>query len=400
MNQWKQAKSFIYSLFGEKTIIRSKEKIEVTLSQEQRSHQFNKFLYLLDDNGVLTKDFETFLKTNEDGFFENKVLLPYPSYHIPQGAKILKSFKKFLSNRETVKWTQDAASRFIQGNKIKGYLYLSIDPRDFLTLSENNSNWETCQSLDGSFRTGNLSYMVDNSTIIAYLATNKKERFKCLPKDIKWYNKKWRMLIHLNKNENIYYNKQYPYNSSELLDRTHTMLTSLLTTIFSPPMDYGFKVALNQTTGHTMLPFNQINMGGRTYDTRDLINADDYNGFCDLIYSNSYSPIVAVNQCHLHEYQVFCQSKKTNKKQEDSIIDILLAAKVGERPICPCCGEGKIKRANKLLCNKCIDEHNAEEDFFLVCNDCHKRIYNEDKVYFEQDIPYCRTCYKLMKEEN
>ena len=55
-------------------------------------------------------------------------------------------------------------------NKIEGYLYLSVDPRDFLTLSENDSNWYSCQSLDGDYRSGDLSYMVDGTTIVAYLA--------------------------------------------------------------------------------------------------------------------------------------------------------------------------------------------------------------------------------------
>ena len=79
MEQWEKAKAPFIKLFKGKTYIRSAEPIKVTLSSEQRSRRFNEFISTLDDNGVLSEDFETFLRVNTDGFFENKVVLPYPT---------------------------------------------------------------------------------------------------------------------------------------------------------------------------------------------------------------------------------------------------------------------------------------------------------------------------------
>lgn len=98
------------------------------------------------------------MRDNKGGFFDNRVLLPYPSFNIPLGSKLSKSFKRFINSQEIVRWAQDTASRYMQENKIEGYLYLSIHPLDFLTISENNENWWSCQSLDGDYRSGNLSY--------------------------------------------------------------------------------------------------------------------------------------------------------------------------------------------------------------------------------------------------
>lgn len=397
MEQWEKAKAPFIKLFKGKTYIRSAEPIKVTLSSEQRSRRFNEFISTLDDNGVLSEDFETFLRVNTDGFFENKVVLPYPTYHIPQGAKILKSFKKFLPNQEVTRWAQDTASRYIQENKIEGYLYLSVDPRDFLTLSENDSNWYSCQSLDGDYRSGDLSYMVDGTTIVAYLA-NEKKHFNCLPQDSEWFDKKWRMLIHTNQYTCIYYNRQYPYDSPDLLEATHRMVSNLFPRIdFAPPADYGFKVAIGKF-GNRMMTYNQINAGGRTYDMRDIVDTSDYLGYCDLVSSSTYSPVVAVNFSMIDNYLNEIYSSD-NKQKEEELFKEIFGIKVGAKVICPVCGEEYLNRDDKFLCDKCIAEKDADVDFFLTCHSCYRRIYDEDEIYFEGTEPFCGCCHRAMTEE-
>lgn len=397
MEQWRKAKAPFIELFGGETYIRSAKPIKVTLSSEQRSRRFNEFISTLDDNGVLSEDFETFLRVNTDGFFENKVVLPYPTYHIQQGAKILKSFKKFLPNQEVTRWAQDTASRFIQENKIEGYLYLSVDPRDFLTLSENNSNWWSCQSLDGDYRAGNLSYMVDDTTIVAYLASEKKH-FNCLPQNSEWFDKKWRMLIHTNRFSCVYYNRQYPYNSKELLDATYQMIIKLFYgTNFMAPMDYGFKTVIGQIDKR-MLSYNQINAGGRTYDMRDIIDTSDYLGYCDLVSSSSYAPIVSVDLSMIEEYLNTIYSSD-NKQKEDELFKRTFCIKVGAKVVCPVCGKGYLNQDNRLLCDSCIAEKDADEDFFLTCHSCYHRIYDNDEIYFEGAEPYCGCCHRAMIQE-
>ena len=73
-----------------------------------------------------------------------------------------------------------------------------MHPLDFLSLSENTYNWRTCHSLDGEFKAGNLSYMIDSSTFIVYLRPEKTYNILLtFPNTVQWNSKKWRMLMFL-----------------------------------------------------------------------------------------------------------------------------------------------------------------------------------------------------------
>lgn len=399
MRQWFVSKKAFIELFDGETIIRSKQPIKIQLSDEQRARRFNDFISALDDNGILTADFEAFLRDNEQGFFDNKVLESFPSFNIKSGSKLSKSFKRFLSNAETIRWAQDTASRFIQENKIEGYLYLSVDPRDFLTLSENNERWWSCQTLDGDYRAGNLSYMVDRTTVVAYLANDKQEHLKCLPNSKTWNSKKWRMLIHTDRQDNIYYNKQYPYESRELLEEVHKMFEKYFKTSFSTPQDFGFKTIHGQWT-QGMLIYNQLNAGGRTFDTRDIIDSSEYLGYCDLISSNSYAPIVAVNTEKLVDYRETYSIEHRPYQEEEEQFKEMFAIKVGVPAICPCCGEEVLNRDSSFLCSTCIAEKDADEDFYLACDSCCHKIYGEDEIFWIDDRPYCKECYMTIQRED
>lgn len=334
---------------------------------------------------------------NKQGFFENKVLCPYPPLNILPGAKLSKALKNFI-NPSSVRWAQDVASKFVQENKIEGYLYLSVDPRDYLTLSENNENWISCHSLDGDYRTGDLNYMVDNTTVVAYLCDSKDSKLRCTPLGMSWNSKKWRMLIHTDLHRVIYYNKQYPFESKKLLTYASEFLTSKLSDVFTSPVDYGFKLVQGQFE-NGLLPYNQINAGGRTFDMRDIIDVSTNSGFCDLIYSSVYSPVVAVNRELLNSYiDTHCCGTDKGLMKEFSDFKDLFGLKIGKYPICPVCGEHYVTREDKYLCNDCIAEYDADEDFFLKCNCCGGRVY-DDEIYWFNEEPYCKHCYnELMRE--
>lgn len=141
IKQWYEAKNFFIKVFGGETIIRTKEKITIHLTEEQRNKEFKNFVDLLMDTELMTDELDNFLRLNKAGLFENKVVCPYPSKGIGLGAKLSKAIRKFIPDEDNVKWIQSTISRLVQTNKVEGYLYLSVDPRDFLLLSENNTNW-------------------------------------------------------------------------------------------------------------------------------------------------------------------------------------------------------------------------------------------------------------------
>lgn len=392
LNQWRTAKqNFLKRMNGE-TIIRSKQPVKIYLSDEQKAQRFKDFLATLDDNNILTPDLEDFLYQNEAGFFDNRVLVECSEKGVQPGAKISKSLKRFLVDDDTVRNAQDIASRFIQENKIEGYLYLSVDPRDFLTLSENNEHWWSCQSLDGDHRAGNLSYMVDDTTIIAYLASAEPQHLKCTCAGQTWNSKKWRMLVHTNWDGAIYYNRQYPYVSTELVDLVHQMTVDLLFKDgpeFCAPGRFGFKVPGNELVGD-----NFLYAGQRAFSCKDIIHADDYLGYCDLINSATYEPIVAIALSKMENYVDKHLFYENEYKQEYNDFHDMFGITIGHSPICPCCGSEVIERHDSFLCPLCIAENDADEDFFLTCNICNHKIHDDEQVFRVGDYYCCKHCYK------
>lgn len=91
------------------------------------------------------------------------------------------------------------------------------------------------------------------------------------------------------------------------------------------PIDYGFKVIQSQWSSG-MLTYNQINAGGRTFDTRDVIDTNDYLGYSDLIISSTYAPIISVSDDKFHEY---AENINKSKRLKKCSLIMLLKLKLG-----------------------------------------------------------------------
>ena len=337
---------------------------------------------------------------NQPGFFRNEVFEPCPKYNIKAGEKISKSLKKFIEDRQLIRASQDIASRYIQDQSIEGFLYLSVDPRDFLTISENNANWRSCHSLSGDYRAGNLNYMVDNSTIVAYLTNDKDERLSCCP-SLKWNSKKWRMLIHTDGENCIYFNRPYPFSSNGLLLETYEIINNLLGKGFCKPTD---KFAYNtvEINGEKRnFSHTQLTLYGRSFDSRDIIHTSDYKGYRDLIESSNYTPIVSLKEdkmlkyMHKHSYEIGNADFLTECHDFMDIFSIT----IGDKALCPVCDCNYIEQTDKLMCDNCVAEYEAEEDFFDTCDECGEAIYNKEDVYVMNGYTYCKKCYnKIMSK--
>ena len=134
------------------------------------------------------------------------------------GAKRI--FSLIEEDEETVKRLQTQASMIIQENKVIGKLCFSVHPLDYLSISETTYNWRSCHALDGEYRAGNLSYMLDDSTIICYLKSNKETKLPNFPDDVLWNSKKWRLLLHFSENLDVCFSgRQYPFFSPGAISR-------------------------------------------------------------------------------------------------------------------------------------------------------------------------------------
>lgn len=252
----------------------------------------------------------------------------------------------------------------MQENTLEGNLYLSVDPLDFLTASENNDNWRTCHSLDGEYRSGNLNLMTDEVTLVAYLASPKQERLKC---GITWNSKKWRMFVHVN-NNCVYYDRQYPFFSKTLLQETAKFFKNFYA---EPVIAQTKQICYKEKTRK----INTISFKDSIVPAKEVLDITDYLGYSDLLYSSAYSPIV-------------CLSKK-NKNNNIKI-------KIGKKAPCVCCGKNPIAYNYSLLCKQCIIKHKAYEDYFLTCENCGRRFYPTDEIYWKGNIPYCKNCQEFV----
>lgn len=97
-------------------------------------------------------------------------------------------------------------------------LVLSINPIDFMTMSDNNAKWSSCMSWinDGCYHAGTIEMMNSNLAIVAYLKSKNDFLIK-LDEDniLRMPNKTWRELVFFSKNF-IVAGKAYPYQSDDI----------------------------------------------------------------------------------------------------------------------------------------------------------------------------------------
>lgn len=105
-------------------------------------------------------------------------------------------------------------SQRLNNKFLNGTLCLSIHPLDFMTMSDNDSDWESCMSWkkEGCYRSGTVECMNSPLVLVAYLKSENSDM--TIPGGT-WNNKKWRSLfiVHDKVITNI---KGYPYRSDDL----------------------------------------------------------------------------------------------------------------------------------------------------------------------------------------
>ena len=248
LEQWSVGKEEIYTAFGNSKRIKSKEVAitESNYSEVLRSHE--EFLETLQEmvcDEDIQEDMMAYLidAVGLKGFRENRVMHKWTGnigereVVVNKGMKFSRSLSfLFPLDEESTREAQDLYSTYRQGfsSRKPGHLYLSIEPLDFLSVSDNNHNWSTCQSMtDGEYRVGNYNLMTDSVTVVGYYASEEDMdvRLQSFGDIAKWNSKRWRVLIHLKKVENTWvalYNKEYPFRSEVLLSELDKLLVETL----------------------------------------------------------------------------------------------------------------------------------------------------------------------------
>lgn len=241
-------------------------------------------------------------------------------------------------------------SRILNQKMMKGELCLSIHPMDYMTMSDNDCDWDSCMSWrnSGCYRRGTVEMMNSDCVVVAYLRASEDMRFY----DKYWNNKKWRCLFVV-RPECIVSVKGYPYCHDGLNDEVINWLAQLATAnlgweyksaVYDMEHEHWFKVDGDESWKFNFYTHTMYNdFGCCTHRIRVSANPETkYEHRYEITYSGE-------------EVCMWCGSSCSDYD--------------GEEP---------------LVCNSCSD--------YAYCCCCEDRISPDDAIEVDGSY-YCRYCY-------
>lgn len=383
LKKWYEAKEFFINAFGG-LIYTCPNKMSFELSDNIKQKKLDEFLKY-EVGSFSNYELYRFIDMNRDGFFKNELLRPYELRNgevLQAGMKMLKAFKFFESDDDVLKRYQTKASMLIQDNKIEGYFCLSVHPLDYLSSSENDENWRSCHALDGEYRSGNLSYMMDKSTIVCYLKADNEKVLPRFPTNVLWNSKKWRMLMFIADDHNaLFAGRQYPFENFSIMELARKVLFEKLhytANRWSPWFNDVVKGPISYTSNpnysspimydlyHRFVP---INHGIK--DMRDLVtDGQNTHHFNDLLNSSCYVPY-------------YCWRENTQCKIHFTI---------GAEAPCIICGQHPVAYDDRMFCKDCASSLGLDGENIMTCECCGRDV-NEDDIYWVEEQAICRDCY-------
>ena len=381
-DKWREAKSYYIEAWNG-CIYESPEPITLYLSDVEKRNRFNEFIDSIDstyDNRNLT-EFLDWLTIEEvfDNHLKRDYILDGFGAKIPSGSKVSKSLRFFEEDEFTIRKIQDQLSMIIQEDKITGTLCLSVHPLDYLSISENTYHWRSCHALDGDYRSGNLQYMVDKSTIVCYLRGADNQKLPNFPNDLLWNSKKWRMLLFLSDNKNaMFAGRQYPFFSPSAMDvvqETYLFSMNKNTRSWTPWYnDFIRKFPRETFDEDNCLDGRYICIGGTILKTKSIIVEPKRPLFFnDLTDSSFYIPYYSWNRYMYGDYKFT----------------------IGDSAPCPMCGEQETYYAEEMLCPTCFRKKYDHKEPKYYCECCDRQMRSSETFFIPNEgVALCSECYE------
>lgn len=387
---WLDAKrDFIEAMDG-KLIYEYPGKVSLPLDEHERNIRIDDFIAILDTRWS-NSDLANFVEDMRGGFFNNLTTYDYEYKNktIKKGTKLVKAFKYFEEDKCALTDIQNYASRIIQEDKIEGTLCVSVHPLDYLSVSENTYNWRSCHALDGEYRSGNLSYMVDKSTVICYLKSDNEEVLPNFP--FEWNSKKWRVLLYFSTDWNMLMaGRQYPFATSAGLDFiTKNLLSasglsrkSTWTQWHGELLD---TMAFANGEGEFCFEHPYVPIGKRLIRLDELvIDREGSMQFNDLLRSSCYTPLYAYRNYSDSWWGGYATGETQGYTTRFYI---------GGAVPCMHCGEHDITVNESMMCSRCEEDYgDTDSDDYGYCICCDRHIRLEDAHYVDDEI-VCDQCF-------
>ena len=252
-----------------------------------------------------------------------------------------------------------AHSLVLNQKAVKGELCLSIHPLDYMTMSDNECDWDSCMSWrnEGCYRRGTVEMMNSKYVVVAYLKAREDMNIWADGEPHPWSNKKWRELFIVDE-DFITGIKGYPYQNTELEAEVINWLAELSEKNLGVEFSEGvhqyehcswFKIGNDswKFSFHTDDMYNDF--GTREHYVRVAKNPKDV---LEHLYDMNYSG------CHP----------------------------------CMSCGQlhGDYEDEGGLVCGDCCS--------YYYCDSCGERIYDEDEYWLDNNR-LCYDCYHNAAEQ-
>lgn len=245
-----------------------------------------------------------------------------------------------------------AQSLFLNQKKLVGALHISIHPLDFITMSDNESGWESCMSWrhEGCYRAGTVEMMNSPYVVVAYLDSSNTMTIG----QHSWNNKKWRSLFVVDPASGVISSvKNYPYYNEYLNSEVVNWIKGL--------------------TGEEWTE-NYLYNDNDLYDGKFVINRAIKLDFETAQMYNDFG-------CTTHTVAF-------SKSFIDNGLEHFYCDYSGDTT-CVCCGEIKdTDDESCLICEECGGE-------ILYCSVCGNKIHRGDECYgpHGDDNMYCQDCF-------
>lgn len=208
LQNWAIAKYDFYVMFGNKLKIEENVKIAIKVS-DMKERQIE-----------LARRFKLYcafiMRFTPEEIIDN-IALAHPeleAHHanFKTGMKISKFFSQQFGNKEfDIEYSKILQNRFIDGINV-----VSIDPCDYITISVNKHNWQSCQKPGGAYGSAAFSLMLDNQTMVSYKTTAKEYDYNEHGVQFKWNSKQLRRLVFFNKETcHMGFSRLYPTSGND-----------------------------------------------------------------------------------------------------------------------------------------------------------------------------------------
>ncbi|MDT8900917.1 hypothetical protein [Anaeroselena agilis] len=245
-------------------------------------------------------------------------------------------------------------SEIVQKFKATGKVVLSIDPIDYLTMSYNQNDWQSCHRIGGMYQGGVLSYMADKVSMVAYAYNGKEVAYLHNGKEFKWNSKQWRQMVYIDiPSQTAIFSREYPTENPVLNKEVRKMVQALFRKINGKPIQW--MVTKQQNNLH------ETYEGGRgSTHYHDVQSGWQYRGQSGNHYGVRMRPAL----------------------QEPAKIH------VGTSPKCPICGVNNVSNGGSFLCSDCRNR--------CSCPNCGQSTSENRLVYIRREdgsrVRMCPHC--------